>query len=780
MSATGQTAILRVYHYDSGTKSIRQKSTIQMPDNKDISEIDLSFIRSLLVQAKIFDSPDVSAPFCNTVGAKMKDNMTFKVYLQQIQNEDDETPADDEDEEPAGDKDEADLEKKAGVDLKTWDKKSLVRPIKKSKKTIEKAADFKVYYKKRKKLAEVMNSAETDFLKKQLDLKLQEAPELKDKRAKLLSSAFDSSKWKAEAASSGEKLSIAANLSERDWSVITRVNCLLSGHQMTFDNMEVTESEGNGPKDPKKTKILRLPSAFKLKARIFDEYEVVAPAGQGAIPFHIPRYRVDDASYVEVVETQNVVKSSLAKSSFSNNSLEASVSGGFWGVSAAAKAGYAQSDAEKSLNANTTDHHKVHITYNFPRVTVILDTDSLQPTDDMKEAIAKVSNKDALNAFSEKYGDIFARRVKLGGKLTSTSDIKSTTTSTESSREKALKISAAASFSAAVASGSAEGSFATGSKNKTGTEDQKFNSNLNWEATGGDTTLCNDPPNWCSTVGNYYNWRIVELDDVVPLPTFLSSFPGFEHTERRFEIAAGFQKVTSGLHIYTKIRLVETKTGELLRASSNSNPLKTAVEKIAAAGQGTSPSFSTPTDDLLSQLSKGGVSIEKHEKDDSSVWVLARWVEKDQGRVYSYGDRTYLFNTSMPEGANYLGATTSIAKTQGSGFLYPTTESEKAWFTLSPAGKNPHSSGFLENNDTVEIRVRDKSGSADLGVLMQSSYAAGSGGDDTEIDKEIRKVPGIAPRMRKEGKNKSDQVLQPNDDRILQFRVEIVESSTEL
>ena len=100
------------------------------------------------------------------------------------------------------------------------------------------------------------------------------------------------------------------------------------------------------------------------------------------VPFHIPRFRVDDASYVEVVETKNVVKTSLAKSSFSNESLEASAwvtslyelapslltkrvrSGGFWGVSAAAKGGFAMSDEEKSLEADTTDHHKVHVSYN--------------------------------------------------------------------------------------------------------------------------------------------------------------------------------------------------------------------------------------------------------------------------------------------------------------------------------------------------------------------------------------------------------------------------------
>ena len=138
----------------------------------------------------------------------------------------------------------------------------------------------------------------------------------------------------------------------------------------------------------------------------------------------------------------------------------------------------------------------------------------------------------------------------------------------------------------------------------------------------------------------------------------------------------------------------------------------------------------------------------------------------------------------MPEGAKYLGATSKIANVEGSGFLYPTTESEKAWFTLNTATKNPHASGFLENGDIVEIRVRDKSDSADLGYLMRSSYVKKSEVGRDRTNSEVRKVPGFATRYMHEGKEqpneKSSKILQPNDERVLQFRVEIVKRSTEL
>jgi hypothetical protein len=45
--------------------------------------------------------------------------------------------------------------------------------------------------------------------------------------------------------------------------------------------------------------------------------------------------------------------------------------GGFWGVSAAVKAGFSQGNKEQSLTANSEKEDNIHITYNvseFPRL----------------------------------------------------------------------------------------------------------------------------------------------------------------------------------------------------------------------------------------------------------------------------------------------------------------------------------------------------------------------------------------------------------------------------
>lgn len=94
--------------------------------------------------------------------------------------------------------------------------------------------------------------------------------------------------------------------------------------------------------------------------------------------------------------------------------------------------------------------------------------------------------------FSCSLGDVFSRRVRLGGKLTSTSHLKSEAQSKKEQLENSLKIAAAASFSGPYGSASAEGSSSGGDNKDQDISTQEFSNNLSWEASGGDTTLCNE------------------------------------------------------------------------------------------------------------------------------------------------------------------------------------------------------------------------------------------------------------------------------------------------
>jgi hypothetical protein len=52
------TTILRVYSYEPGTKAIKQKRTLELPDASDLSKIDLASIRSTLNKNKTLDSTE--------------------------------------------------------------------------------------------------------------------------------------------------------------------------------------------------------------------------------------------------------------------------------------------------------------------------------------------------------------------------------------------------------------------------------------------------------------------------------------------------------------------------------------------------------------------------------------------------------------------------------------------------------------------------------------------------------------------------------------------------
>ncbi|KAF5667329.1 hypothetical protein FHETE_6032 [Fusarium heterosporum] len=698
--------ILRVFTYEPGTKVCKQKRTLEFLETKKPEELKLEVIRSLLVQHKVLGSLDARNPFCDSYGAEMADSMNFNVYLRQLGEAG----------KGKGDTGDANEDKKpAGAsednnddNTANGDESKKERPLSKTKSELIQQT-LKVYYKKRKVQTKTDNATQ-EFLKKKLDLKLQ------------------------------------------------------------------------------------------LKKRFFDSYEIAAPEangkgastaeGLGTLPAHIPRFRVDDSSYVSVVETQNSLQSSMAKSSFSQSSIEASAGGGVWGISAAAKGGFSLQEGGKDVTAQDEKHQKIHVVYNFPRVTLFMDAGSLELTDEVMSDIAVVKTKEDVISFGDKYGlfiimsvkngfqpankgisvagHVFSRRVKIGGRLMSSHQIDSDSDEKQEERENSLKASAAVSFSGFGVSASAEASHSSGSKSGSDTKKQNFASNMAWEATGGNTTLCNDPPQWCSTVGNFRNWRIVEQGDIIPLTQLISTFKGFEGTEAQFRRAANIPGggIPSGRRVRTRIQLVDTATNKFLVALQSPNHFKEALEWIAIGRS--SPSVGTSKNEIIDQVSAGCITYAADQKKYSN-WVLERWVETGRSPKHLYGAKTFIFNEAMPEQARFLGLTDPIVDTDGSGFLYPASNADKAWFTLeSPPGMQSKS-GPLDTGDIVELRVRDSGDSADLGVLMRAEYH----GNSSEIQRSIEQVPAFTPRKR-DGTDigqTMDRALDSNSGRFLQFRI---------
>ena len=88
-------------------------------------------------------------------------------------------------------------------------------------------------------------------------------------------------------------------------------------------------------------------------------------------------------------------------------------------------------------------------------------------------------------------GDIFPQRVQLGGVLNSSVASLAMNSQTKEAKARSLKISAAASFSSSFAQASVSASHGQGDSSNKDESEKDLTNSMAWEATGGDTTLCN-------------------------------------------------------------------------------------------------------------------------------------------------------------------------------------------------------------------------------------------------------------------------------------------------
>ncbi|KAE8406032.1 hypothetical protein BDV37DRAFT_292569 [Aspergillus pseudonomiae] len=455
--------VLRVHKYDSDSEASTPQRLIQVEKDKfaNIGKEKLEVLRKFFISEKVFDSSDISSPFCDKNGSEMSDSTMVKLYFSVI--------------------DEA-----------------------KEEMSATSASQLNVYF-KQKKTRTALDDETKEFLKKQLDLTTKDQ-KLSEADLNRLKSTFDATKRKATA---GSKQSHAADLTEEQWSIITQTNCLFSGYKIVRYEKII-----GGPAllDPPKSASDKKSSLSKIQGKVTTEMKVERTPYSGrpfqkdeisADPVRIPRFRVDDDSYVSVYETQNALENSLAKGSFPETAVQASVGGGFWGVSAAASAGF----SEKKRTMHIT--YKQALTINGFRV-LLCDKDSLEITEECKREIKKVQDKKSLIAFSKKFGDIFPQRVQLGGALFASEDSAADSAQTKKNQAQAMKVSAAASFSSSWAQASRQ------RKPRTGQH----------------------PPQWCATVGDFYKWRVINQSDVLPLYEALDEINGNTNFATQFEQAA--------------------------------------------------------------------------------------------------------------------------------------------------------------------------------------------------------------------------------------------------
>ncbi|KAJ5835841.1 hypothetical protein N7447_001867 [Penicillium robsamsonii] len=479
-------------------KALRHVTLHEALDDKALADI-----RSLLCKGGQLTAEQARYPFCSKDGGSVPESMKFSVYSSMLAES-------------------GEIRKKSGE-----------KEEKDSGKTVE---NPKVILKKETIWTD-LDERTQQFLgdKSNLDYRENRAALLDDPLTKLKSS-YDHKNYAA--AVSKATTVHPADMTEQNWNVVMRTNNVLSGQSITVNKFS--------SKAPEITSVERgVYTAFQLKSREFEPYQISSTTPEkigDKQSLKIPRFRVVDGSSVSVYETKTSLASALAKSSFSETVVEASAGGGFCGVSVAAKVGASNTEENSETGKSSAAKEAMHISYNFPRIVLHLESENLELSDECNEALQKVKTQDDVLNFYQQFGTFFARRVELGGRLHSEQESSEFGESTVSQRSHSMKVAASVSISSSFAQASASASHENQSNSKDSNEKSSLQSSITWEAQGGDTLLCNNPAAWCPTVASFYNWRVMKQDDICSIVDVIGMIKGYSWVPRKFAEASRHQK----------------------------------------------------------------------------------------------------------------------------------------------------------------------------------------------------------------------------------------------
>ncbi|OJD31466.1 membrane attack complex component perforin [Diplodia corticola] len=308
----------------------------------------------------------------------------------------------------------------------------------------------------------------------------------------------------AAASANGDALH-PADLTHKEWDVVVKNNYLVHGYVVDIKAKTIT--------------VARRP-AFRIKRRPLESFLTYDASIETDETLAIPDFRIFDDSSVSVVEITSQEEQSLVENSFSAWGAKASAGGDalFFSAEGAAEAGGNSSSG--SGKAQSKFESRMWASYNFPRVRVFLDEESLEPTKECKTLLEKIKAASEAKktdeqiklteSFGHKFGHVFATEAQLGGMLYSTRMSSSFASDSTSKKMDSMRVAVAASFSTSRFAAAASAEAKWGSDSASTSSETRKSDSLAWEAKGGDTLLCSDPPAWISTVKDYQNWRVME------------------------------------------------------------------------------------------------------------------------------------------------------------------------------------------------------------------------------------------------------------------------------
>ncbi|KAI3319476.1 hypothetical protein HD806DRAFT_260931 [Xylariaceae sp. AK1471] len=339
------------------------------------------------------------------------------------------------------------------------------------------------------------------------------APDLKDVKAEYLKEAA----WATKSTAPGGPgmLDCVVDFSDSDWDKIMMLNKVLYAFDIRGKILEITNA--------------RLP-AFELKTPT--EGELGIP-GAHLRPF----VEIHDTPNIDLTEVSSEFQKSLVDNAFSSKSLQAMASGGSPMFSASVTAGVKSESSRGTGSSEGGGKKEYYATYNFPRVRLYLDENTLTVSKYCEDALVSLQAQptvENLRIFQRRFGVIFAQESILGGRLESTKAAKAIGSAQNQSDKDAFKASLGAAVSYGPVTASANTTSETQSSHATTSGVKEASSAISYTARGGDTLLCADPAAWAATVAVWRNWRVIQQNEPVTLQELLGRFDKFKFVPELF------------------------------------------------------------------------------------------------------------------------------------------------------------------------------------------------------------------------------------------------------
>ncbi|KZF19536.1 hypothetical protein L228DRAFT_241750 [Xylona heveae TC161] len=300
--------------------------------------------------------------------------------------------------------------------------------------------------------------------------------------------------WAATAGKAG--LKEPGDLTEQEWDRVLTNNRALHGY--TYNAKLGT--------------LVRAPRrAFEIRP------EIQTSGDKKAILPGIPPFYVHDDAQVTVTEVQTAFQSTMANEGFSSTAVEANLGAAPFGSAASASVAWDTENSYAKQKAQSRRVDSLDVAYKFPRVVVELDPDCLQLTAQCRKDAMNVSDEAGRDKFYKKYGNVFISTFTLGGYLHSTRHLTEEEKSSLDQTKEKTRVAAGFSFSTPKASGGASFSKVDSKTDTEGQNSMNQALRLTWEARGGDTLLCSNPPAWANTVKDFNSWRLMEQRQAVSM-----------------------------------------------------------------------------------------------------------------------------------------------------------------------------------------------------------------------------------------------------------------------